>query len=100
MTAVLAASAGAVAVLMGLTWLVSLARRDASIVDLVWGLGFMVVAVVAAAVGEGWSGRRSLLAVLVAVWGLRLSGYLAWRNLGHGEDYRYVAMREHWGDRF
>ena len=100
MIEVLAASAAAVAVLMAVTWLVSLAVRDASIVDLIWGLGFVIVAATAALVGDGWSGRRALLAVLVGVWGLRLSGYLAWRNLGHGEDYRYVAMRKRWGDRF
>ena len=41
-----------------------------------------------------------LLAVLVGIWGLRLSGYLARRNLGHGEDYRYRAMRAAWGDGF
>jgi steroid 5-alpha reductase family enzyme len=34
------------------------------------------------------------------VWGLRLAGYLLWRNAGHGEDPRYVAMRRHWGPRF
>lgn len=37
---------------------------------------------------------------MAAVWGLRLSGYLAWRNLGHGEDYRYQAMRKKYGERF
>lgn len=100
MIAVLGAAAVAVAVLMLVTWGVSVAVRDASIVDLIWGLGFVIVAVVAAVVGDGWAGRRALLAVLVAVWGLRLSGYLTWRNLGHGEDYRYVAMRKRWGDAF
>lgn len=97
---VLLASAAAVAVLMVSMWIVSVLVKDASIVDIVWGLGFVVVAATALAVGEGWDVRRQLLAVLVAVWGLRLSGYLAWRNLGHGEDYRYQAMRKKWGDRF
>jgi steroid 5-alpha reductase family enzyme len=32
-------------------------------------------------------------AIAVTVWGLRLSGYLAWRNHGAGEDFRYRAMR-------
>ncbi|MGI8710965.1 MAG: DUF1295 domain-containing protein [Acidimicrobiales bacterium] len=85
---------------MVVAWLVSLAVHDASIVDIIWGAGFVVVAVVAAVVGDGVASRRVLLAVLVAVWGLRLSGYLAKRNLGHGEDYRYRAMRQKWGDRF
>jgi steroid 5-alpha reductase family enzyme len=34
-----------------------------------------------------------LLTVLVTVWGLRLSGYLIWRNLGKPEDFRYREMR-------
>ncbi len=97
---VLLASALAVAALMLMTWLVSLVMRDASIVDIIWGLGFVVVAFTAALTGEGPAVRRWLLAGLVAVWGLRLSGYLAKRNLGHGEDYRYVAMRKKWGERF
>jgi len=100
MVSVLLASALAVAGLLLATWLVSLARRDASIVDIVWGLAFVTVAVVAGLVGDGSSDRRWLLAGLVAVWGLRLAGYLAWRNLGHGEDYRYRAMRKHYGTRF
>lgn len=97
---VLGATAAAIAVLMVTTWLVSLLLRDASIVDIVWGLGFVVVAATSAAVGDGYADRRMLLLALVGVWGLRLSAYLAWRNLGHGEDKRYVAMRRHWGDRF
>jgi steroid 5-alpha reductase family enzyme len=45
-------------------------------------------------VGDGARGRSALLAVLVTVWGLRLGAYLARRNLGHGEDRRYQAMRK------
>ena len=100
-TAVLLASAAAIAVLMVATWLVSLVVRDASIVDIIWGLGFVVV-------GRGGRRRRRRAVgpprrcwrCWSAVWGLRLSGYLAWRNLGHGEDYRYQAMRKKYGDRF
>lgn len=97
---VLLASAGAIALLMITTWLVSLLLTDASIVDIIWGFGFVVVAFTAALVGDGFVDRRYVLLSLVAVWGLRLSSYLAWRNLGHGEDYRYVAMRKKHGDRF
>jgi steroid 5-alpha reductase family enzyme len=81
-------------------WLVSLAVRDASIVDIFWGMSFVVVAWVTALVADGAEARRVLLVVLVSVWGLRLSGYLAWRNLGKGEDYRYQAMRERYVPRF
>ncbi len=99
--------AAAVAVgAMVLLWLISLAARDASIVDVSWGPGFVLVAwVVFAWVGahdlpDGGEARRWLLVALVSVWGLRLGGYLAYRNLGKGEDYRYAAMRRKAGERF
>jgi len=94
------AAAVAIAVLMLTTWVVSLVLRDASIVDPVWPLGFVVVAVVSRAVADGNTARGVLLLVLVAVWGLRLCGYLAWRKWGEPEDFRYQAMRRHWGARF
>lgn len=82
-------------------WALSLPLRDVSIVDLGWGLGFVVVAWIAFIVGEGCLGRRLLLAVLVSVWGLRLFGYLFVRKLSERrEDPRYTAIRERYGPRF
>ncbi len=98
-TAMLVA-AGTVAALMLVTWLVSLPLRNASIVDLVWGLGFVLVAWSVRLTVDGNSARQWLLVAMVTVWGLRLSAYLAWRNHGNGEDYRYRAMRKRWGARF
>ncbi len=97
---VLIASAVAVAVAMIATWLVSLPIRNASIVDIVWGLGFVIVAWTAFLVADGADPRRWLLTALTTVWGLRLSIYLAMRNLGKEEDYRYQEMRRRHGDRF
>lgn len=82
------------------TWLISLALRDASVIDPVWPLGFVAVAITAFIAGDGDEGRRLLLLVLVAVWGLRLSGYLIIRNAGKGEDFRYAAMRRKRGRSF
>jgi len=83
-------------------WLLSLARRDASIVDPFWGTGFIVVAwfTLASMPPEQDVTRSWLLAALTTIWGLRLSLYLFWRNWGHAEDRRYRAMREHHGPRF
>ena len=72
---VLVASAIAIAILMFGTWLLSLALKNASIVDIVWGSGFVVVAWVSFAVSDGDSARKWVLAVLVSLWGLRLAGY-------------------------
>jgi steroid 5-alpha reductase family enzyme len=91
---------GAVLALFVALWLVSVAVRDASIVDMVWGAGFVLVAWVAFFLGGGAEPRRMLMAAMVTVWGLRLSLYLTRRNLGKGEDYRYQAMRKQHGTRF
>ena len=81
-------------------WAISLFRRDASIVDMFWGLGFVLLAWLSFGLGSSPSPRALLLAVLVTIWGGRLSSYLTWRNWGKPEDYRYVAMRERHGRRF
>lgn len=89
------------AVMTGL-WLLSLARRDASIVDPFWGMGFILVAWfdLAFIAPEHHVARSWLLAALTTMWGMRLSLYLLLRNMGHGEDRRYRAMREHHGPHF
>ncbi|MFO0869088.1 MAG: DUF1295 domain-containing protein [Pirellulales bacterium] len=97
---VLLTTAVVLGVLVTLLWLISLARRDASIVDPFWGTGFVVVAWIAVATADHLTPRSWLLAALTTVWGLRLSLFLLWRNHGKGEDYRYRAMREYHGARF
>lgn len=91
---------GAVLILFFLLWLVSVKLRDASIVDMVWGFGFVVITWIAFATGGGAFPRRVLMTTMVTLWGLRLTAYLTWRNLGKGEDYRYQAMRREHGERF
>jgi len=89
-------------VLAGLSavWLLSLALRDASIVDIAWGAGFVLVAWTTAGQAPVLGPRGLLCGVLVSLWGARLAFYLAWRNWGAGEDVRYVRMRRRWGARF
>ncbi|MFN0124026.1 MAG: DUF1295 domain-containing protein [Blastocatellia bacterium] len=82
------------AVVMFLLWLLSLALRDVSIVDIFWGSGFVLVAWFCYLTTDGFGARQLLITTLVTIWGLRLSIYLFWRNHGRGEDYRYQAMRK------
>ena len=89
-----------IAILMVATWLISVAIKDASIVDISWGLGFATVATVLWIADDAKSNLDTLLWLMTLLWGLRLCLYLARRNLGHGEDYRYVAMRKRWGPAF
>ena len=98
-TVLLTTLAVTLAMMFGL-WLVSLAIRNASIVDIFWGGGFAVIAVVTFALADGYGPRKWLVVSLAAIWGLRLAGYIGWRNAGKGEDFRYQAMRKHHGNRF
>lgn len=88
----------AIMLMMTLLWLVSIKLRNVSIVDLFWGFGFVVAGWVYFINTEGFEARKILLMSLVTVWGLRLSIYLAWRNLGKGEDFRYQKFRKDFGD--
>mgnify|MGYP001825650081 FL=1 len=90
-------------VALGLTtlvWLASLIKRDASIIDIFWGLGFVTLAWFYRGRVPIESFRQTLVPLLVTLWGLRLATYIFWRNRGQGEDYRYAAMRGKWGPKF
>lgn len=83
---------------MTLLWLVSLALRNASIVDIFWGTGFVIFTWIAFALTPaGFAWRKLLLSLLVTIWGLRLSLYILWRNWGKPEDFRYQAWRREAG---
>ncbi len=94
------ANLAVVGAVLGLLWLLSLGLQNASIVDIFWGCGFVLVSWTSLAVGGQTGFGALLVTALVTLWGLRLAGYLAWRNIGKPEDYRYRAMREHHGGRF
>jgi steroid 5-alpha reductase family enzyme len=81
-------------------WLFSLARRDASIVDRFWGLGFVMIAAWYLSRGSGWPGRSYLLLGLTAAWGIRLSAYIHLRNRGKPEDPRYARWRAAGGESY
>ena len=83
-----------------LLWGVSLLLRDASIVDPIWGLGFALLAGATYLGTEQASTTATVILTLVCLWGVRLSGYLSWRNWGEPEDRRYQDMRKKHGNLF
>ena len=84
-------------VLVTLLWIISVIIKNVSIIDLFWGLGFVTVNLIYFLETGDISVRKILLLVLVSIWGLRLSIYLAWRNIGKGEDFRYRQFRQKYG---
>ncbi|MGL5785601.1 MAG: DUF1295 domain-containing protein [Bacteroidales bacterium] len=83
--------------LFTLLWLLSVKLKNVSIVDLFWGAGFVVVNAFYVFMSGDLTIRKCLMLGLVTVWGLRLSLYLAWRNIGKGEDFRYQEFRRKYG---
>lgn len=86
--------------MFSLLWIINVVRNDAGVVDVGWTLGVGIMAVFAAVTGEGWQGRRLLVALLGGAWSLRLAAYiLADRIIKPAEDGRYRRMREYWGEK-
>ncbi|MFT5203543.1 MAG: steroid 5-alpha reductase family enzyme [Candidatus Aldehydirespiratoraceae bacterium] len=97
---VMLATALGIIVMMVAMWVVSLFLRNASVVDIAWGAGFVLVAWIARMVGDGHNGRSTLLTAMVTIWGLRLAGHLWWRSRGAAEDFRYQSMRRRQREHF
>jgi len=85
---------------MVLVWMISLLLKNSSIVDIFWGLGFVLIAWSTFVMANGPHGHALLLIILVTVWGIRLTLHIGIRNYGLGEDPRYQAFRRRWGKNY
>ncbi|MBM3342014.1 MAG: DUF1295 domain-containing protein [Betaproteobacteria bacterium] len=75
------------------TWVLSVIKRDVSIVDSVWSMLILLGAVVYAWALPADAPRTVLVMALAVVWALRLCAYITWRNWGEPEDRRYQDIR-------
>jgi steroid 5-alpha reductase family enzyme len=88
-------------VLMTILWLISLRLKNSSIVDIFWGAGFVITGwVYFALTPDGFPLRKWLIAILVTIWGLRLTLHILVRNWGKPEDFRYQVWRKESGTRW
>lgn len=85
------------AILQVVTFVVGHRIGRYNVVDVSWGLGFVLVAGVAAALGDGDVPRRLVLLALVTVWGVRLSWHMQRKTAGKGEDPRYRDLLDRAG---
>lgn len=74
------------------TWLVSIAREDASLADRVWSL-FIAAPAAFYVFHLGGDTRAVVMLAITVAWAVRLAVYVTARNWGHGEDRRYQAIR-------
>lgn len=86
-----------VVVFMGTGLAIARRRKLLTVVDTMWGIGFVLIALSAALVSAGGGGDPGLRWVLLAmttIWGLRLAWHLHTRNSRLPEDPRYQALAE------
>lgn len=89
---VAAVSLAALVVVHGATFLIGRTIGRYNVVDVAWGVGFIVVAVVSALLGTGDLFRRLLLLMLITMWAGRLSWHMVLKSAGKGEDPRYREL--------
>lgn len=88
-------SGGVIWAFVSLVWLLSLIKKDSSIIDPCWSLFFLAAALTTALRGSfPPEGSHFLLLAMVTLWSLRLSIHLFLRNSHEGEDYRYQQWRK------
>ena len=92
---------GAVIAFMSVLWIVSLLVKDASIVDIFWGPAFIVLgSSLLVSMDQVYSERSLFILFLVSLWAIRLASHIGFRNIGHGEDFRYVEWRKESGNNY
>ena len=71
--------------------------KNNSIVDIGWGMGFVIGSWVTLLTTETPTLLSYLVVAFITLWGVRLSVRLFKRNWGKPEDFRYAQWREDWG---
>jgi steroid 5-alpha reductase family enzyme len=85
-------------IFMTIIWLISVKIKNASIVDIFWGFGFVLTAGFYFINTGDHDIRKILIVTFVTIWGMRLSAYITLRNKGKGEDFRYQNFRKSYGE--
>lgn len=78
-------------------FLIGTAIKNNSIVDIFWGLGYVLSAWIIFLIQGEYTLTKVIMNVLVSLWGLRLFYHIAKRNIGEKEDFRYQNWRKAWG---
>ncbi len=83
-------------IFFNIIFLLSLFKKDYSIIDIAWGIGFLIVLTISQMYFQKTDTRSIILTLMILIWGTRLSYHIYLRSLGRGEDFRYAEMRKKW----
>ena len=85
---------------MSIFFVIALFKRNNSIADIAWGMGFVLITVFSFSRALDVFERTLLINILVLIWGLRLAYYILKRNYKKKEDFRYANWRKEWKQHF
>lgn len=85
---------------MNIFFVMALIKKNNSIVDIGWGLGFVLIAVSTYLLNYDLNLIKLIPNLLVIIWGMRLSYHIFKRNHGKSEDFRYAKWRQEWRHSF
>ena len=80
-------------------FLYSLLKKDNSVADIAWGIGFIIIALTSFLLHPLYSPKQILTLSLIILWGARLAIHITMRNRGRTEDFRYKQWRDQWGNK-
>ena len=85
---------------MNIFFIVAILKKNNSIVDIGWGLGFVIISITTLLLNDNYTFINILPNLLVTIWGLRLFSHILKRNYNKPEDFRYATWRNEWGKNF
>jgi len=77
-------------------FVLSILLKDNSIIDIFWGIGFILITVLCLVINGEYTLKKGITTLIVLLWGLRLAIHIYLRNKGKTEDFRYQAWRKSW----
>lgn len=97
----IAGLAAGLSLVMTAAWAIALSSGRSGWIDATWSFAVGAAAVAAALIpvdGSQETARQFIVAALAGLWSLRLGLHIAARTAGGGDDPRYAALREQWGE--
>lgn len=85
----------AIFIFVNIFFIIAVIKRKFSVIDIGWGLGFILVAMISY-FHYPLSLKNALLLLVTTAWGLRLGLYIFIRSKGQPEDARYTKLRKEW----
>lgn len=99
MSTIFYSSAAAVFLYMISAFVIAQIKKDNSIVDIGWGPGFLLIAVIQLLLNESPDINDFIITGIVLIWAVRLAAHIYLRSKGKGEDFRYAQWRKDWGEK-